>query len=89
MMRRCYIEMMRTTIDIPEAVLKQAKIEAAESGDTVSTVVTEALRERFLRKRASSDPPWEPVVFRGERGILPGVDLTDNAALLSILDGDR
>ena len=80
---------MRTTVDIPEGLLKQAKIDAAESGESISTVVTEALRERFLRKRASSDPPWEPVVFRGERGTLPGVDLTDNASLLAILEGDR
>lgn len=86
MMRACYILMMRTTVDIDDEILRQTKIEAAEAGETLSVVVTDALRERFVRRRGKGDEPWEPVEFSGEGGVLPGVDLSNNASLLALMD---
>lgn len=75
---------MRTTVSIDDDLLRQAKVRAAEEGRTLSDIVNESLRERFVRRAAVE--PWKPVTFRGN-GVRPGVDLTNNAALLDLMDG--
>jgi len=79
---------VRTTIDIPEALLREAKERAARRGSTLGQVVEEALRASFV----SSDTAAKegPVVLPtyGEGGLLPGVDLDDSAALLELMERD-
>ncbi len=76
---------MRTTIDINDALLVAAKSHAARNKKTLKAVVEQALRE-FLSgsSRSPSDAPPIPI-FRG-RGVQPGVDLTDNAALEDLMN---
>ena len=77
---------MRTTIDINDALLQAAKAHAARERKTLKETFEQALRA-FLAGPAPA--PYAPPlpVFRGQ-GVQPGVDLTDNAALLDILDAE-
>lgn len=77
---------MRTTLDIDDELLRAAKARAADSRTTLQATVEQALRA-FLAgpAPARSDPPPVIRVGRG-RGVQPGADLTDNAALEDLMD---
>ena len=76
---------LRTTLDIDDELLRAAKVYAADRRTTLRAIVEQALRA-FLAgpARERSDPPPIPVC-RG-RGVRPGVDLTDSAALEGTMD---
>ena len=48
---------MRTTLEIPDKVLREAKVQAALQGITLRQFVTEALREK-LGAAKPTDKPW-------------------------------
>ncbi|MCY4660717.1 MAG: type II toxin-antitoxin system VapB family antitoxin [Acidobacteria bacterium] len=78
---------MRTTVDINDALLQAAKSRAARDRRSLKAVVDQALRE-FLSRRQRTDADGPPIpVFRG-RGVQPGVDLTDNAALEDLMNAE-
>jgi hypothetical protein len=83
--------MTRTTITIDEALLADVKTEAARTGRTVSQVLADAFRQ--MVSRHATDEPRQPVrlpVFPVDTtvsgGLLPGVDLDNNAALRDYFD---
>lgn len=77
---------MRTTVDVPADLLREAKARAARSGRTLGQVVADALRASFARPAASGGEPAPRIVtFRGG-GLQPGVDLDDSAALLDHME---
>ncbi|ADI14516.1 type II toxin-antitoxin system VapB family antitoxin [Truepera radiovictrix] len=80
---------MRTTIRLDDELLREAKRLAAETNQTLTAVIEEALRERLARRKGARDrPPFTPKVYRGPaKGLQPGVDLDDNAALLDLMEG--
>ncbi|HVW90363.1 MAG TPA: hypothetical protein VHC01_12945 [Gaiellaceae bacterium] len=78
---------MRTTVDIPETLLREAKERAARRGSTLGQVVEEALRATFARTDAAADEGPVELPTYGEGGVLPGVDLDDSAALLDLMEG--
>lgn len=52
---------MKTTIEIPDALFRKAKSQAAERGQTLKTLITEALHEKLIAKGPKSvaiEPPW-------------------------------
>ena len=54
---------MKTTVELPDATFRQAKIVAASQGMTLKTFFTEAVEERLRRyNREAADrekyPPW-------------------------------
>ena len=55
---------MKTTIEIPDPLFRQAKSRAAERGQTLKAFVTEALQER-LQTNASTVRPGEPRWMQG------------------------
>lgn len=76
---------MRTTIDVDNALLKAVKVRAVEEHRTLKETFEQALREYLAGPSgATTDTPPLPT-FRGN-GVQPGVDLTDNASLQSIMD---
>lgn len=75
---------MRTTIRIDEQLYRRVKAFAGASGRTVSEVIEDAVREA-LRPRSPDREATALPVFGGS-GVLPGVDLADNAALLDAMD---
>ena len=77
----------RTTIRLDEALLDQARREARARGKTMTSLVEEGLRSVLARsKPVQRQPRVELPVFRSSGGLMPGVDLSDNAALLDLLD---
>jgi hypothetical protein len=80
------IEDMRTTVDIPESLLRQAKALANERGERLSDVVTDSLRVTLNGKGAK--PAKEPFRIEpiGTGGLRPGVDLSSNAKMWDLLD---
>ncbi len=79
---------MRTTITIDDALLAEAKEVAARSGRTLGAVVEDALRESLARVRDVQRPDRriELPVSQRTGGVLPGVDLHSNAALLDLME---
>ena len=78
---------MRTTIDINDELLRAVKAHAAGERKTLKATLEQALRE-FLTgpaRPAAGAPPLP--TFRG-RGMQPGVDLTDGAALEALMDAE-
>jgi hypothetical protein len=80
---------MRTTIRIDEGLLKEAKQLAARSGRSLTAIIEDALRESLARQRKTRQR--EPVhlpTFKG-RGLFPGIDLDDSAALLEAMESSN
>lgn len=79
---------MRTTIRLDDDLYREVKAQAARDGRTVGEVIEDALRARARRRQAEASV--EPLPVYGGSGILPGVDLGDNAALRDVMDaGER
>jgi hypothetical protein len=79
---------MRTTIHIPDDLLAEYRRLAAKSNRTLTSVITDALREALARRRKRA--PGEAVrltTFHGG-GLQPGVDLDDSAALLDRMESE-
>jgi hypothetical protein len=76
---------MRTTINIDDALLAEAKRVAARTGRSLTDVVEDALRESLHRRHRAARRAVELPVF-GEDGLQPGVDLDDSAALLDLME---
>lgn len=83
-------QIIRTTIRLDEGLLRQAKAEAAKRHTTLTALMEEGLRlalasQRDGRRRKKVVLP----VSRRKGGVLPGVDLSNNANLLDVMDGVR
>jgi hypothetical protein len=83
----CYHGTMRTTIDLPEALLKNAKRRAARRGVTLSAVVADGLRYLLASKSSSSTPPFQLHTVRG-RLLRPDLDL-DRTSKLMLRDDEE
>jgi len=81
---------MRTTINLPDSLISQAKRMAIERGTTLTELIADALREALARKKSPSARPLSPMPsytpVPGQEGLQPGVDLNDTAALLDLMD---
>ena len=76
---------MRTTLDLPDDLLSEAKERAARERRSLSEVVADAVRSSFRRTAAGDRQPIELPTFDGG-GLRPGVDLNDSAALLDLTE---
>jgi hypothetical protein len=77
---------MRTTLNIHDELMRQAKRIAADTGSTLTAVVEDALRESFNRrlKQNGATPFVWPTLNLGPPK--PGVDLDSSAALLDLME---
>ncbi|MHB1586978.1 MAG: type II toxin-antitoxin system VapB family antitoxin [Acidiferrobacteraceae bacterium] len=80
---------MRTTLDIDDDLMREAKRRAAERGETLTRVMEQALRESFRKEQAVRETAFrfKWVTVRGS--LRPGVDLTDRDALYEHMEGRR
>lgn len=77
---------MRTTVDLPDDLLAEAKVRAARERRTLSAVIGDALRASFARRpNEELSGPVELPTY-GDGGLLPGVDLDDSASLLDLME---
>ncbi|MFW6200078.1 MAG: type II toxin-antitoxin system VapB family antitoxin [Gemmatimonadota bacterium] len=77
---------MRTTLDIDDELVTEAKARAAREGRTLTSLIEDGLR-LVLRERNGTDPEYDfrfPTV-RGERP--PSVDVADRDRLYDVMEG--
>jgi hypothetical protein len=66
---------MRTTLDLNDTLLTQAKTRAAKENRTLTSIVEEALRKLFDGHGKPKKIPEIPI-FKGGTGLAPGIDPT-------------
>ena len=77
---------MRTTVRLKDALLRDAKRFAAETGQSLTSVIEDALREKLMRRKAAPKAVKATFpIFRG-RGLRPGIDLDNSAVLLDVME---
>lgn len=76
---------MRTTIRIEDELLRRLKLRAAETGRTVGALIEDAVRVA-LETADDHRKVVDRLTTFGSQGVLPGVDLTSNAALRDAMD---
>ncbi len=81
----CYNKLVRTTISLPDPLLKNAKRRAAQRGVPLSTVIEDALRSHLNEAPPPAGPPFRLPTFRGKL-VDPGMDLDPKSALVAADD---
>jgi hypothetical protein len=78
---------VRTTINVDDQLLADAKRLARESGKTLTAVIEDALRERLARRALPTRgvDRFRLHTYKGD-GLQPGVDLDNSAALRDLMD---
>ena len=76
---------MRTTLDLDDAVLREAKKRAAEEGRTLTRLIEEAVRDHLAAPARGEPFRLELLTKRGR--LVPGVDLSDRDALYERMEG--
>jgi hypothetical protein len=79
---------MRTTLDLDDHLLKEAKRLAAERGTTLTAVMEDALRI-IVRRGDKADQRRRvrlPTFGVPGEDFMPGVDISDNAGLRELMD---
>jgi len=80
---------VRITILLDDSLLREAKACAARTGRSLNEFIEHAVRSAVLDDRQAARDAGIIPVFRGGRGLHPGVDLDSNAALLEIMVDDQ
>lgn len=78
---------MKTTLDLNDTLLAEAKALAARQHTTLTRLIEEGLLLRLRRQRAPARPVCLPV-YRGKGGLRPGLDGLNNKALLDAAERD-
>ena len=75
-------------MNLDDSLMTAARKLAAETGQTLTEIVSDALRERLARNQSAASARPRLPVFHGA-GPVPGVDLSSNAALLELMESQR
>lgn len=80
----------RTTIRLPEDLIRRAKRKAASEGRSLTALIEDGVR-RVLTERSSekNNNRVFPPVSSATGGLLPGIDLNESAALQEMEDMER
>ena len=71
---------------LDDGLLEQARAEAKRRGETLTALIEEGLRHELARsEQAVARPRVELPVF-DLSGLMPGVDMSNNASLLEIME---
>lgn len=80
--RFLYHNRMKTTLNIDDRLLAEAKATAAKERSTLTRLIEEGLTLRLRRGAARARrTPAELPVYRGKGGLAPGIDPTSNKSL--------
>lgn len=80
---------MKTTLDLSDTLLAEAKALAARERTTLTRVIEEGLQMRIGALRAVGKPARKTLpVFRGKGGLIPGIDPRSNKSMLAAAEGD-
>jgi hypothetical protein len=77
----------RTTVRLPEDLLARAKRKAAAEGRTLTSLIEDGLRLVVSENRKAPKPKRVlPRISTASGGPLPGIDISDSAALQEMDD---
>ena len=76
---------MRTTVRLNDALLSQAKREAARRGTTLTSLMEQGLHLALAERRAKIRKPVELPVWNSG-GVRQGIDISNSAGLLNIME---
>jgi plasmid stability protein len=76
---------VRTTVRLDDDLYRQVKVKAAQTGRPVGAVIEDAIRAS-LAQGTRPKAAVAPLPTFGGGGVMPGVDLTDEASLRDLLD---
>lgn len=80
---------MKTTLDINDTLLANAKVLAAQQRTSLTRLIEEGLQLRLRASRATAAVGKRKIpVFRGRGGMVAGVNPLSNKALLDAADND-
>ena len=77
---------MRTTINIDDQLLMQAKAQAAASGVSLAQLIEDALRESLIRRENVGNRERVRMITLKGTGTRPGIDLDNSQSLLEIME---
>lgn len=75
---------MRTTVRLPDALMRAAKGHAQQTGRTLTQLLADCLRAELQRGTRPQRVAKPLPTYRGD-GLQPGVDLTDASALEDVM----
>jgi hypothetical protein len=78
---------MRTTINLPDDLIRRAKKRALEEGTTLTEIIGVALREALAKSPRKNPRKRFKLITYGKGGVYPGVNLDRTSALLDRMDG--
>lgn len=76
---------MRTTLDLDDRVLKRAKREALERGETLTRFIEEAIRRHLVEPLQL--PPYRLTLLTKKGEARPGVDWDDRDSIHEHMEG--
>lgn len=76
----------RTTVRLPDELLKRAKRKAAAEGRTLTSLIEDGLRRVLTENRKFAQAKRALPVSKAKGGLLPGADLTKLSAIQEIDD---
>ena len=77
----------RTTVRLPQELLKRAKRKAADEGRTLTSLIEDGLRRVLLgQPETPKKKRVMPRVSKATGGPRPGIDISDSAALQEMED---
>jgi hypothetical protein len=79
-------ETMRTTINVDEQLLVQAKAQAATLGITLAQLIADALRASLMRREHVEQRGRVRLITMQGTGTRPGIDLDHSHSLLEIME---
>jgi hypothetical protein len=77
---------MRTTINVDDQLLMQAKAQAAASGVTLAQLIEDALRESLIRRENVENRERVRMITMKGTGTRLGIDLDNSQSLLEIME---
>lgn len=87
--RNLYHKIMKTTLDLNEKLLADAKVLAAQHRTTLTRLIEEGLQLRLRAQNATRQTgPVRLPVFKGRGGLVEGVNPSSNKSMLEALDDD-
>ncbi len=80
---------MKTTLDITDGLLSKAKVAAAAQGTTLTRLIEEGLQMRLRAShKASAGKALKLPVLKGRGGVVQGVNLRSNKAMLQRMESE-
>ena len=78
----------RTTIRLPDDLVRRAKRRAADEGRTLTALIEDGLRRVLAERTPGKLKRVLPPVSKATGGLMPGIDLGDSASIQELDDRD-